>query len=181
MTVDAMIDATIGKEGRYSDHPSDPGGKTMWGITERVARANGYTGDMRSLPRDTAKQIYRMEYYVRPGFARIGDVSLSVAEELFDTGVNMGWKVPATWFQEWLNAFNQQQRDYADIVVDGMIGPTTVRTFQAFRTKRGALLADMVMVRALNCSQGARYLQLAQGRQSNEDFLFGWIANRVAS
>lgn len=38
------------REGRYVNHPSDPNGATNWGITERVARANGYQGDMRTLP-----------------------------------------------------------------------------------------------------------------------------------
>jgi hypothetical protein len=34
-------------------------------------------------------------------------------------------------------------------------------------------------VRALNCSQGARYLELAEGREANEDFLYGWVKERV--
>src|SRR3546814_13966192 len=50
--IEGMIEATIGKEGGYSNHPADKCGPTMWGITERVARKNGYTGDMRNLPRD---------------------------------------------------------------------------------------------------------------------------------
>jgi len=37
-----------------------------------------------------------------------------------------------------------------------------------------------VLLTALNCSQGARYLELAEGREKNEDFLFGWVLNRVA-
>lgn len=49
---------TVGVEGGYSDHPSDRGGKTMFGITEAVARSYGYSGDMRSMPISTAKDIY---------------------------------------------------------------------------------------------------------------------------
>ncbi len=90
MTVDAMIETLVGKEGGYSNHPSDTGGETMWGITVAVARANGYTGPMRSMPRDTAKDIYRRKYFVLPGFDRVAEQSAAVAEELFDTGVNMG-------------------------------------------------------------------------------------------
>jgi lysozyme family protein len=180
MTVDAMIDATIGNEGRYSNHPSDTGGETMWGITKAVARANGYTGSMMLLPRADAVRIYRDEFFVKPGFAAVAAVSPAVAEELFDTGVNMGPSVPARWFQEWLNALNSQGRDYADIPEDGKIGPGTIAAFRALRAKRGAAAADAVMLKGLNADQGARYKQLARSRVQNEDFEFGWLANRVS-
>src|SRR3546814_3701756 len=54
--IEGMIEATIGKEGGYSNHPADKGGPTMWGITERVARKNGYrseehTSELQSLMR----------------------------------------------------------------------------------------------------------------------------------
>ena len=51
------FDLLMGHEGGYSNNPKDPGGETMWGITARVARAWGYSGPMKSLPRETAKQI----------------------------------------------------------------------------------------------------------------------------
>jgi hypothetical protein len=38
---------------------------------------------------------------------------------------------------------------------------------------------EQVLLRALNCSQGARYLELAEGREANEDFLYGWVKERV--
>ncbi|MCD9731087.1 hypothetical protein LVT16_28205, partial [Klebsiella pneumoniae] len=56
MTADQTIEGILGKEGGYIDHPSDKGGPTRWGITQTTARAHGYTGDMRNLPRETAKQ-----------------------------------------------------------------------------------------------------------------------------
>jgi lysozyme family protein len=178
MTIDKMIDATIGKEGGYSNHPADRGGPTRWGITERVARANGYSGDMRTLPRDTAVLIYKTEYAIKPGFAAVAAVHTAVGEELFDTGVNMGPDVPARWFQEWLNALNRNGRDYPDIKEDGDIGPATLRAFQSLLRVRGADGAK-VMLRGLNASQGERYKQLARSRTANEAFVFGWLANRV--
>ena len=59
MDVDRMIEEVIGREGGYSDHPADTGGATRWGVTERVARAHGYRGDMRSYPRADAVAVYR--------------------------------------------------------------------------------------------------------------------------
>ena len=51
---DALIDAVIDREGRYVNHPADRGGPTRWGVTEAVARAQGYAGPMRDLPRAEA-------------------------------------------------------------------------------------------------------------------------------
>lgn len=178
MTIKTMIEATIGKEGGYSNHPADKGGPTRWGITERVARANGYKGDMRDLPRETAVAIYRSEYAIRPGFAAVAEISPAVGEELFDTGVNMGVAVPSIWFQQALNAFNNGGALYADIREDGDVGPGSLAAFRAYRKARGAE-ADGVMLKALNALQGARYIELSRSRAANEAFTYGWLRTRV--
>jgi len=179
MTIDDMIEATLGHEGGYSNHPDDTGGETMWGITARVARANGYGGAMKALPRERAKAIYRKEYAVKPGFAAVAEVMPTVAAELFDTGVNMGPAVPSMWLQRCLNALNSQGKLYADIAVDGAIGAGTLRALRAYRTARG-VDGEAVMLKALNALQGARYIDLAEKRGANESFLFGWLRTRVA-
>jgi len=179
MTIESMIEAVIGKEGDYSNHPSDTGGATRWGITERVARKHGYKGDMQQLPRPTAVAIYRQEYLIDPGFAAVAAINAAIAEELFDTGVNMGPSIPALWFQESLNAFNAQGKLYADIREDGDIGPATLAALRAYLKTRGAD-AERVMLKALNSSQGERYKFLSRSRAANEDFVYGWFRNRVA-
>lgn len=179
MTIESMIDAVIGREGGYSDHPADKGGPTRWGITERVARANGYKGDMRVLPREKAVAIYRDLYAIRPGFAAVAEISAPIGEELFDTGVNMGPSVPARWLQLCLNGLNDGGKLYADIVEDGDIGPATLGALRAYLRVRGAAGVE-VMLRALNGLQAARYIELARTRSANEAFLYGWLAQRVA-
>lgn len=178
MTVDAMIETLVGKEGAYSNHPSDTGGETMWGITIAVARANGYAGPMRSMPRDTAKEIYRRKYFVFPGYDRVAEQSAAVAEELFDTGVNMGPSVGSTFLQRLLNGLNRQGKDYPDISVDGDVGPATLRALKAYLAKRGKE-GEVVLLKGLNALQGARYIALAEGRTANEDFLHGWLLHRA--
>ncbi len=178
MSIGSMIEATIGKEGGYSNHPADRGGPTRWGITERVARKNDYTGDMRDLPREKAVAIYRQEFAIAPGFAAVAVISPAVGEELFDTGVNMGPDIPARWFQEWLNALNDGGKLYPDIKEDGDIGPGTLAAFKSFRRSRG-VEADSVMLKALNSDQGARYKLLSRYRAANESFTFGWLRTRV--
>lgn len=176
--IDYMIDVTIGKEGGYSDHPADKGGPTRWGITERVARRNGYSGAMRELPRAKAVDIYRREYLIEPGFDKVAAIFPRVAEELFDTGVNLGPAVPALWLQEWLNVFNESEKLYPDIREDADIGPATLAALAAYKRSRGGS-GEIVMLKALNGSQTERYKQLARSRKANEAFVFGWLARRV--
>ncbi len=92
----------------------------------------------------------------------------------------MGPAVPALWLQEWLNAFNDGGRLYADIREDGDIGPGTLAAVaRAFKAARGAE-AETVLLRALNCSQGERYKALSRNRAANEAFTWGWLRTRVA-
>ncbi|AHY06831.1 glycoside hydrolase family 108 protein [Serratia plymuthica] len=179
MTKDDIFNAILGKEGGYVNNPDDKGGATRWGVTERVARAHGYTGDMRTLPRETALSILTADYWTGPRFDMIATVSPVIAAEICDTGVNMGPSVPSKWLQRWLNAFNQQGKLYPDLIADGQIGTRTVIALQAFLVARGSE-GEGVLLKALNCSQGARYLELAEQRAANESFVYGWVKERVA-
>lgn len=178
-TVHEIIEEVIRVEGGYSNHPSDRGGETNWGITAAVARANGYTGPMRDLPRATAYGIYIKQYVQEPGFDRLLPLSEAVVAELVDTGINMGPHIAGTFLQRALNVLNNRGTKYSDLVVDGKVGPATVASLRSFLLWRGKE-AEAILVRALNCLQGARYIELAEGRPANEDFVFGWLKNRVS-
>lgn len=178
MDVDGMIDRTVAKEGNYSNHPADRGGPTMWGITEQTARAYGYNGAMRSMPRSEAIRIYRRIYWERPGFDKIADIYPKVAEELFDTGVNMGPKVAATFLQELLNGLNRGASDYPDIIADGDLGPATRYSLQQYKAKRG-VPGERVLLLGLDALQGTRYINLASRDPKQEAFLYGWLSNRL--
>ena len=104
----------------------------------------------------------------------------AIADELYDTGVNMGPAVASKFLQRWLSALNLQGKLYPDLDADGRIGPRTITALQAYLKHRGAD-GRTVMLRGLNSSQGARYLELAESRPANEAFLFGWMLNRVGS
>ncbi|MEQ0267226.1 glycosyl hydrolase 108 family protein [Klebsiella sp. CN_Kp073] len=178
MTKDNIFDAILGKEGGYVDHPNDKGGPTNWGITQATARAHGYAGDMRNLTREQALSILEADYWYDPRFDQVASVSSAIAAELCDTGVNMGPSVPVKWLQRWLNAFNNQQKLYPDLVADGQIGPRSISALKSYLAARGKD-GEEVMLRALNCSQGQRYLELAEGRPANESFVYGWVKERV--
>lgn len=178
MDVDQLIDEVIGREGGYSDHPADRGGATRWGVTERVARAHGYAGDMRHYPREEAVAVYRRLYWLRPGLDRVAGHAPRLAAELFDTGVNMGPDVAAGFLQRALNALNRGGRDYPDLAVDRRIGPRTIAALAGFLKARGRA-GEGVLVKAVDALQGERYLRLAEQRPANEAFLYGWLANRI--
>ena len=178
MDVSQLIDDLIDREGGYVNHPADRGGATCWGITEAVARAHGYRGAIRALPRDEAAAIYRRLYWLRPKFDEVAGRSPALAAEMFDTGANMGPAVAATFLQRALTALNRNGRDYPDLVPDGRIGPATLAALDAFLAVRGRQ-GETVLLRAIEALQGERYLRLAERRPANEAFLYGWLANRI--
>lgn len=178
MDIEALIEALIDREGGYVNHPADRGGPTAFGITVAVARANGYRADLRNLPRAVAAGIYHRAYWTQPRFDRAAAKAPLIAAELFDTGVNMGPKVAAAFLQRSLNALNRGAHDYADIAVDGLVGPATLTALAGFLARRGGA-GERVLLKAMEALQGERYLRLTESRPANEAFLYGWLANRI--
>ncbi len=170
---------TVGIEGGFVDDPRDSGGATNFGITERVARANGYTGLMPDMTIEFARSVYKQQYWDTLRLDEIAELSESISAEMFDTGVNCGIAVAGKFLQRSLNALNRESRDYPDMTVDGIVGPMTVSALRSYLAKRSSG-GEIVMLRALNALQGERYIVLAETRQKDEAFVFGWMLNRVA-
>ena len=178
MTIDEMIEDVIEREGGYVNHPADRGGPTRWGITEAVARRQGYMDDIRQLPQSDAASIYKRLYWIAPAFDKVAEASPVLAEELFDTGINMGTGTATGFLQRALNALNRNGRDYGDVTVDRRIGPATLHALHAFFRQRGAG-GESVLMKAVEALQGAHYVRLAETRPSQEAFLYGWLASRI--
>lgn len=178
-TVDQRIDEIIAKEGGYVNHPNDRGGATNWGITEQRARAYGYTGDMRNLPRAKAADIYKKMYWLEPKFDYVAKRSSKLADELFDTGVNMGPSVPAKFLQRLLNVLNRGGKAYGDIIADGVIGNMTLHSLDMLIQTRGHANAEKVLLRTVDALQACRYVDIAEKNPTQEDFAWGWLLNRV--
>jgi len=176
--IDQLLEELIDREGGYVDHHHDRGGPTRWGITQQVAQAHGYHGDMRALPRASAEHIYRMLYWEKPGFDKVARHAPLIAAELFDTGVNMGPAVATGFLQRALNALNRNGRDYGDIAIDRQLGPITLAALEHFILARGRK-GETVLLKAIEALQGERYIALAEARPANESFLYGWMANRI--
>lgn len=176
--IDSIIDRVLEAEGGYVDNPNDKGGKTNFGITEAVARAAGYTFDMKDMPQSFARSIYLDQYVVKPGFDKVLMISPEIAAELVDTGVNMGPRVAAMLLQRALNLFNKHGEVYGALKVDGAIGSASLNALNAYIANRKAN-AVPVLIKVLNILQGFRYIELAEGNPSQKEFIFGWINARI--
>ena len=175
---DRIIDQILLNERGYVDHPNDRGGPTNFGITQAVARQNGYTGPMQQMPIELARKIYLDRYILVPQFNAVAAVHEGIGMEVIDTGVNMGPARAAEFLQRWLNGFNVEGSRYADLFVDGRVGRNTIDALKAFLAWRGAAGAT-ALLRGLNGVQAARYLELTEANKSQRAFLFGWVTNRV--
>lgn len=178
MAFDQAFARTVGLEGGYSNNRADRGGETMWGITAAVARANGYSGPMAQMPMEIAKAIYRARYWDLLDLDPVDQISPAIAAKIFDLAVNCGPGVPVPFLQRALNAFNRRGKDYPDMPADGRNGPGTIAGLRAYLKLRGAV-GQKVLLEALSAQQGVRYFTIAEKNEADEDFEFGWWANRV--
>lgn len=142
----------IGHEGGYANNPMDPGGETMYGITKRVALANGYTGDMRQLTLSIAKDIAKRQYWDKH---QCDAYDPEIGFQIFDTAYNGGNTV--RWMQR-----------AAGVTVDGMLGPTTVNAVAALD------------VRTFSLKFNADRLDFLAGLPNRPTFSGGWM-RRIAA
>jgi lysozyme family protein len=87
----ASLDRLLRHEGGYTDHPSDPGGPTNFGITladaRRYWKGNATAADVRAMPLDVARRIYRERYW---NAMRCDELPAGIDYAVFDYGVNSG-------------------------------------------------------------------------------------------
>jgi lysozyme family protein len=151
-TFDDAFDDLMGNEGGYSNNQADPGGETMWGVTARVARENGYSGAMRALPLETAKAIAKKRYWDP---ARCDELDARLAFQVFDTAYNGGH--PIQWLQQAVG-----------VTADGIFGPATLEALNNVDPLK-------VMMRF-----NAYRLQYLGNLKTWPTFGHGW-ANRIAA
>ena len=148
---DKAFEKLLKHEGGYVNDPVDPGGETYYGISKR-----SYPDiDIKNLSIAKAKEIYRQDFWERPGFSQIKDPML--AGKVFNLGVNIGTARAAKFLQGAANIFE------AELKVDGVIGPMSLRWINGFRYAKA-------LISALKILAGNYYIRLGQSR-----FLAGWL------
>jgi lysozyme family protein len=131
-----FVERVLGHEGGYSRHPDDPGGETMWGVTQRVARQNGYRGNMRYMTREEAIKVYRIAYWDKIKGDKLPPV---VAFQVFDGAVNSGVFRSVVWLQGIVGTDQ-----------DGLIGTKTINALSKIDPLVVAVLYNSKRVDFLN-------------------------------
>lgn len=178
---------TAQKEGGYANDGTDRGGRTMWGIAHKAnpnwegwprlmtiikrvgENATAINREANSDPvlKEMRDRLYKRNYWDVNKLDQVK--SQAIANELFDTGVNMGIGVAARMLQEALNLCNKNQIAYPDIAVDGMIGPATLSTLNNKAN-------EMAVLNTLNMLQGERYLNIMRNDKKQEKFWQSWLS-----
>ena len=174
-------------EGGYTFDPDDVGGETYKGIARRYSKSwtgwviiDGYKSNSNfpAILYEDKELNAKVTKFFKD---RYWDVNLldefpsqNIANEMFDTGVNMGVDRAAKFLQIALNVLNKKGTIYSDIVVDGKIGPATLRALNACINYRG----EVYLYKVLNILQGYHYIEYMQKSETQEKFAYGWL-NRV--
>jgi lysozyme family protein len=73
---------------------------------------------------------------------------------------------------------NQGKAGFPDLVVDGVYGSTILAALKTYLAERSKG-REKVLVRVLNIMQGQRYIEIGERNPMQEQFFYGWIANRI--
>lgn len=129
---DSSLKDVLVHEGGWADHPADPGGATMKGVTLAVFRrhygSNKTKDDLRNITDEQLAHIYRTGYWDK---CKCDDLPAGVDYAVFDSAVNSGPGRGAKWLQGAVGA-----------VQDGRIGPNTLAKVAAHDPK--TIIDDML-------------------------------------
>ena len=158
----------LNHEGGWSDHPNDPGGATMMGVTKRVWESwvgHAVTkNQLAALTANDIKPLYWTRYYAP---VRGDDLPVGVHAQVFDLAVNAGVRRAGIVLQD---AIRRTSRIH--LVKDGVIGPKTLTAAEACDPL--ALIAEISFRRLTFYSQLRHFKTFANGwrRRTLENTVF---------
>jgi lysozyme family protein len=181
---DQALPEVLAYEGGYVNDPDDRGGETYKGVARRlngdwagwrrVDRARRERGFPASLERDRELQRLVREFYKQRYWNQFqGDAipEQAVADELFDTAVNLGVARAVTFLQRALNVLNRNGTLYPDLVDDGAFGPRSLAALNTYLARDTAAL----LLKVLNILQGMHYIEFMTRSPVQEKFARGWL------
>jgi lysozyme family protein len=137
---DAALARLLAHEGGYTNHPSDPGGPTNFGITiadyRRYVKPEATAADVRAMPIADAKAIYKAHYW---DAMRCDGLPPGLDYAVFDYGVNSG-----------IGRSQKVLQRVLGVPADGKIGDGTIKAAAAADPKK--TIADI-------CDERLRFLQ----------------------
>lgn len=187
---DLAFQQTMGVEGGYNNDPTDRGGETYKGISRKyepdwpgwniIEDLKNKTNFPKNLNQDQelqelVKEVYKEKYWDVNKLDSISDQD--VANEMFDTGVNMGTRLATTYLQIALNCLNKNQVLYGDIDEDGKIGPATLYALSTLLSKE----TSEILLKIMNVLQGNHYIEYMRQYPEQEKFARGWFSRVTIS
>lgn len=164
-------------EGKKSNHPADPGGLTVYGIS-KVYHPEMFVNGLPS--REDAVEFYEREFWKPQQLDKFNDFDL--AFEVFEASVNCGLRNGGFFLQRAYNmlatAWNITQKRKGSsrrldlLLEDGVIGPKTLAAVKQFC--RQSPQYAKALRNAANKKQGDYYEAVA-----TPEFLIGWYAVRM--
>lgn len=177
-------------EGGWDNDPDDRGGETYagiarnffpnwagWKLVDQIKKTNkGAAAITRACKSDHLLQDYVTAWYKSEwwDYLGLGALPQKLANEVFEQAVNLGKAGSGKKVQIICNAYNYLKGKalFTDLVVDGAIGPKTLGALKAILAEKANAES---LVHALNCMQGAHYLELAAKKKSQRKYTVGWM------
>lgn len=175
---------TLKHEGGYDNDPDDVGGETYKGVARAyypswpgwaiIDDAKSYPNFPDNLTNDTElnrmiKDFYKANYWDRFWGDQISNQL--IANEMFDTAVNMGVSRAVKFLQTALNLLNRNQSNYSDIVEDGGFGTNTMNALNSYLY----LDKEDYLLKIINILQGMHYITYMKSSPTQEKFARGWL------
>lgn len=159
----ATLDASLGLlndfEGGFSDNVYDPGGRTLWGVTEATYRfwKKDPDANVEHMSKEEMALVYKELYW---DACRCSELPYLFRYVVFDMAVNMGTKRSIRILQRTLG-----------VTEDGIIGAETLNKAQSVY-----LSSEYKKAALLICDKRAAYYTgLVSNNSSYSVFLNGWL------
>jgi len=162
------IKITLKNEGGFSNTKDDPGGATQFGITEKTLKEYNPNINIRQLDLDTAKIIYKQDYWHKCHCEEICNINTDVAILLFDSAVNIGTKTACQLLQQAISIIYTE-----GLQIDGIIGKHTLLALEICQNKNSKIIIDIYTSLWQN-----HYFKLVSNNKNLKKFIVGWL-NRV--
>lgn len=169
---------TMGNEGGYANNPNDSGGETYAGIAHNYwpnwqgwpivhATLAQKPANLNSALAANAALQTQVQAFYKANFWDVLSLdslnSQQTANQLFDTGVNMGTGIAGRFLQQAVNALTPGK-----LTVDGQVGPLTIAAANACNAQ--ALYNQLIGLRK------QRYLNIIAANPSQAQFERSWMS-----
>jgi len=168
------LQKVLAHEGGYGNDPNDPGGETYKGIARKMQPGwIGWTqidhykhqpGFPSNLEKDTGLQSGVADFYQHNFWNTISGDQIdnqSVAESIFDFGVNVGVKKSASLAQKVVGAGE-----------DGVIGVDSLKHINSFDSDH--FLAVFAIEKI------GYYIAVIKNRPASKVYFYGWVSRAIA-